>query len=86
MTHNMFESKMKNFPVITTGALGEMVLYHDTIILNKVAEDTIETTIAKLKEAFPFVKHFIYVDGIFFRRYTNKEDFSGINTLINENS
>ena len=53
---------MKNFPVITTGALGEMVLYHDTIILNKVAEDTIEPTIAKLKEAFPFVKHFIYVD------------------------
>lgn len=82
----MFEQKMKTFPIITTGALGEMVLYLDTIILNKVSEDTIESTVVKLKEAFPFVKHFIYVDGIFFRRYINKEDFSGINTLTNENS
>lgn len=66
---DLIQQRMKTFPVITTGAIGEMVLYHDTIIINKVSEETIDRTVEKLKEAYPSVKYFIYVDGIFFRMY-----------------
>lgn len=66
---SIIEEKMKLAPLVSTGAIGEMILYQDMIVLNKVSEDTIHKIVERLKEQFPSVKHFLYVDGIFFRPY-----------------
>ena len=67
--NSMIEEKMKLAPLVSTGAMGEMILYQDMIVLNKVSEETIGRAVERLKEQFPSVKHFLYVDGIFFRPY-----------------
>lgn len=67
--NSMIEEKMKLAPLVSTGAMGEMILYQDMIVLNKVSEETIGRVIERLKEQFPSVKYFLYADGIFFRMY-----------------